>query len=65
MMKWSPRPFFADAYRIELRTWIAGLSSARPSDLATAQDGLRAMQVAQALITSMHEEGRTVKVSAE
>lgn len=58
------RPFFADAYRIELQAWVDALLTTGVSPLASARDGLQATLVAEALITSMHEEGRTVRVEA-
>jgi len=47
---WRPR--FADAYRIELQAWIHSLQRGEPSPLATARDGLRAAQVAEAVIAA-------------
>src|SRR4029079_3884356 len=44
---WIPR--YADAYRIELQEWVDSIRRQRPSTLATAGDGLRAAQVADAL----------------
>ncbi|MFE3852293.1 Gfo/Idh/MocA family oxidoreductase [Streptomyces griseorubiginosus] len=57
---WRPR--FADAYRIELQAWTDALVSGTPSPLATAEDGLAASAVAEAVITSMKNGGRTVAV---
>jgi myo-inositol 2-dehydrogenase / D-chiro-inositol 1-dehydrogenase len=57
---WRPR--FADAYRIELQAWIDAVVAGRPSPLASARDGLIATAVADAVITSMHDGGRTVAV---
>jgi myo-inositol 2-dehydrogenase/D-chiro-inositol 1-dehydrogenase len=61
---WRPR--FADAYRLELQAWIDTLESSeagQPTALATAADGLMAGVVAQAVIASMHDGGRTVQVT--
>ena len=58
---WRPR--FADAYRLELQAWIDGIIGGRHSaDMATALDGLVAGVVAEAVIRSMHDGGRTVAV---
>jgi myo-inositol 2-dehydrogenase / D-chiro-inositol 1-dehydrogenase len=57
---WRPR--FADAYRIELQAWVDAVAAGHPSPLATARDGLTASAVADAVITSMHDGGRTVAV---
>jgi myo-inositol 2-dehydrogenase/D-chiro-inositol 1-dehydrogenase len=57
---WRPR--FADAYRIELQAWIDAVATGRPSPLATAQDGLTAGAVADAVIASMNNGGRVVPV---
>jgi len=61
---WRPR--FADAYRLELQAWINLLESGDSgqwTELATAHDGLVAGAVAEAVIESMHDGGRTVQVS--
>ncbi|MFC8520686.1 Gfo/Idh/MocA family oxidoreductase [Streptomyces sp. NPDC057257] len=57
---WRPR--FADAYRLELQAWVDAIVSGDPSELATAQDGLVASAVAEAVITSMKDGGRRVAV---
>jgi myo-inositol 2-dehydrogenase / D-chiro-inositol 1-dehydrogenase len=57
---WRPR--FADAYRAELQAFIDAVAAGRPSTLATARDGLVATAVAEAVIASMHDGGRTVAV---
>jgi myo-inositol 2-dehydrogenase/D-chiro-inositol 1-dehydrogenase len=57
---WRPR--FADAYRLELQAWVDAVAAGRPPPLATAHDGLVAGAVAEAVITSMHDGGRTVAV---
>jgi myo-inositol 2-dehydrogenase / D-chiro-inositol 1-dehydrogenase len=57
---WRPR--FADAYRTELQAFIDAVAEGRPTPLATARDGLTASAVADALIASMHDGGRTVAV---
>jgi len=61
---WRPR--FADAYRLELQAWIDLLESGdtgQPTALASAQDGLVAGAVAEAVIKSMHDGGRTTAVT--
>jgi myo-inositol 2-dehydrogenase / D-chiro-inositol 1-dehydrogenase len=57
---WRPR--FADAYRLELQAWVDAVAAGRPSPLATAGDGLVANAVAEAVIASMRDGGRTVAV---
>jgi myo-inositol 2-dehydrogenase/D-chiro-inositol 1-dehydrogenase len=57
---WRPR--FADAYRIQLQAWVDAVATGRPSPLASARDGLVAGAAAEAVITSMHDGGRTVAV---
>jgi myo-inositol 2-dehydrogenase / D-chiro-inositol 1-dehydrogenase len=57
---WIPR--YSDAYRIELQEWIDSIAQGRPSTLATADDGLRASLVADALVESMRTNGAWVKV---
>ncbi|MGI5460124.1 Gfo/Idh/MocA family oxidoreductase [Streptomyces sp. CA-249302] len=57
---WRPR--FADAYRLELQAWVDAVAQGRPSTLATAYDGLVASAVAEAVIVSMRDGGRTVAV---
>lgn len=57
---WRPR--FADAYRLELQAWADAVASGTPSPLATADDGLVASAVAEAVITSMKNGGRSVAV---
>lgn len=57
---WRPR--FADAYRLELQAWVDAVAAGRPSPLATAYDGLVAGAVAEAVIVSMKDGGRTVAV---
>jgi myo-inositol 2-dehydrogenase/D-chiro-inositol 1-dehydrogenase len=57
---WIPR--YSDAYRIELQEWIDAITKGRPSTLATAEDGLRASLVADALVESMRTSGSWVKV---
>jgi myo-inositol 2-dehydrogenase / D-chiro-inositol 1-dehydrogenase len=58
---WRPR--FADAYRIELQAWVDAVAAGRPAPLASARDGLIASAVADAVIASMREGGRTVAVA--
>ena len=57
---WRPR--FADAYRLELQAWVDAVVAGSPSPLASARDGVAASAVAEAVISSMHEGGRVVKV---
>ncbi|MFH9554183.1 Gfo/Idh/MocA family oxidoreductase [Streptomyces sp. NPDC017435] len=57
---WRPR--FADAYRLQLQAWADAVASGTPSPLATADDGLVASAVAEAVITSMKNGGRSVAV---
>jgi myo-inositol 2-dehydrogenase/D-chiro-inositol 1-dehydrogenase len=57
---WRPR--FADAYRLQLQAWVTALEGAEPAPLATGEDGLRASQVAQAMIRSLHSDGAFTKV---
>ncbi|MEE2527500.1 Gfo/Idh/MocA family oxidoreductase [Pseudarthrobacter sp. J75] len=57
---WRPR--FADAYRLQLQAWVSALNHGEPAPLATAEDGLRASQVAQAMIRSLHSDGTFTKV---
>lgn len=59
---WRPR--FADAYRLELQAWIDAVRTGSPSPLASAADGLRAALVADAVIASMQDGGRSVTVAA-
>jgi myo-inositol 2-dehydrogenase / D-chiro-inositol 1-dehydrogenase len=58
------RPFFADAYRLQLQAWVDAVNRAAPTPLATADDGLRCTLVAEALVQSMHR-GQTVAVDDE
>jgi myo-inositol 2-dehydrogenase / D-chiro-inositol 1-dehydrogenase len=57
---WRPR--FADAYRTELQAWVDAVAAGGPTPLATAREGLVAGAVAEAVIASMHDGGRTVAV---
>lgn len=57
---WIPR--YSDAYRIELQEWIDSINQGRPATLASAEDGLRASVVADALVESMQSGGTWVKV---
>jgi myo-inositol 2-dehydrogenase / D-chiro-inositol 1-dehydrogenase len=57
---WRPR--FADAYRLELQAWVDAVAAGGPPPLASAGDGLVAGAVAEAVIASMHDGGRTVAV---
>jgi myo-inositol 2-dehydrogenase/D-chiro-inositol 1-dehydrogenase len=58
---WRPR--FAEAYRLELQSWIDAIAGGGASTLASAQDGLVATAVAEAVIESMHDGGRPVQVA--
>jgi myo-inositol 2-dehydrogenase/D-chiro-inositol 1-dehydrogenase len=57
---WRPR--FAEAYRLELQTWVDLLAGGDRGALATLGDGLTASAVADAVITSMHHDGATTPV---
>ncbi|MBM7413861.1 MULTISPECIES: Gfo/Idh/MocA family oxidoreductase [Nocardiaceae] len=57
---WVPR--YADAYRLQLQEWVDSLEAGRVSELADADAGLRAGLVADALVASMNDGGRTVVV---
>lgn len=57
---WRPR--FADAYRLQLQAWVSALQLGEPTPLATGEDGLRASQLAQAMIRSLHSDGAYTKV---
>ncbi|MFJ6271436.1 Gfo/Idh/MocA family oxidoreductase [Pseudarthrobacter oxydans] len=57
---WRPR--FADAYRLQLQAWISALERGDTPPLATGEDGLRASQVGQAMIRSLHSDGSFTKV---
>ncbi len=60
---WRAR--FADAYRLELQAWvnrIRGVRDPLSHDLAGARDGLVATAVAEAVLASMHGDGRFVAV---
>lgn len=56
------RPLFADAYRRQLQAWVESLAADTPTPLATARDGLRATEVAAALIDSMNNAGTVTPV---
>ena len=58
---WIPR--YSDAYRLELQEWVDAIEQGRRSTLATAADGLRASVVADALVESMINGSKTVRVS--
>jgi myo-inositol 2-dehydrogenase/D-chiro-inositol 1-dehydrogenase len=53
---------FADAYRLELQEWIDAIAAGRPTMLASARDAMTAGIVADAVIASMKNGGRTVPV---
>jgi myo-inositol 2-dehydrogenase/D-chiro-inositol 1-dehydrogenase len=58
------RPVFADAYRKQSQAWVDSLiSGARHSPLATAEDALRAIRVAEALVASMNSGGSTISIN--
>lgn len=59
-LDWVPR--YAEAYRLELQEWVDSIEQCRLSTLADAQAGLRAGLVADALVESMNDGGRTVAV---
>jgi len=58
---WRPR--FAEAYRLELQSWVRGLSSGR-YDGATAWDGYVATAVADACVRALHA-GASVDIALE
>jgi myo-inositol 2-dehydrogenase / D-chiro-inositol 1-dehydrogenase len=57
---WRPR--FADAYRLELQTWVDALNNGLVSSLPSTADAVRANAVADAVITSMESGGSFVSV---
>ena len=57
---WRPR--FADAYRLELQAWIDAVAAGAESPLPTAQDGLTAVAVAEAVVASMNQGGAVTPV---
>ncbi|NUS73754.1 MAG: Gfo/Idh/MocA family oxidoreductase [Corynebacteriales bacterium] len=57
---WRPR--FADAYRLELQAWVDAVATGQISTLAGARDGVLAAAVAEAVITSMKDGGRTIAI---
>lgn len=59
---WRPR--FAEAYRLQNRSWIESLLSGVPSPLASAEDGLTAALVADAAIASMRGNGEFTPVAS-
>ncbi|VXB05193.1 Inositol 2-dehydrogenase 2 [Arthrobacter sp. 9AX] len=56
-------PVFNNAYRLQAQAWVDAIASGRRAPLATAQDGLNALRVAEALVQSMNGGGITVAVS--
>ena len=56
------RPLFADSYRRQLQAWVDALTEGTRSPLASARDGLRAIEVAEALIVSMNNVGAVTPV---
>jgi myo-inositol 2-dehydrogenase/D-chiro-inositol 1-dehydrogenase len=56
------RPIFADAYRNQSQAWVDALVSGTKPTLATAEDSLNAIRVAEALIASMATGGTTTYV---
>jgi myo-inositol 2-dehydrogenase/D-chiro-inositol 1-dehydrogenase len=54
---------FADAYRLQLQAWISALANGDEPPLATALDGLRAAEAAEAMIASFHNNGAYTKVA--
>lgn len=59
-LDWIPR--YSEAYRLELQEWVDSIEQGRTSTLADAEAGLRAGIVADALVESMNDGGRTVTV---
>lgn len=57
------RPVFADAYRRQSQAWVDSLISGRRSPLATAEDALQAIRVAEALVLSMESGGATISIN--
>jgi predicted dehydrogenase len=58
---WRPR--FADAYRLQLQAWVDATLAGRATPLATAEDGRRAMVVAEAAIAAMRAgDGRLIPI---
>ena len=62
---WRPR--FADAYRLELQAWVDGIrldrrTPERTTVLASLMDGARAAAIAEAVIDSLHHDGRPTDV---
>jgi myo-inositol 2-dehydrogenase/D-chiro-inositol 1-dehydrogenase len=53
---------FADAYRLELQEWIEAIQEGRAATLASARDGMAAGIIADAVIASMKDAGRTITV---
>jgi hypothetical protein len=46
---------FADAYRLMLSDWVRGMGEEKmPGQAASAVDGLRAMEIAEAAVKSLH-----------
>lgn len=60
---WRPR--FAEAYRVQLQEWVDSIAAGVASPLASARDGLIATVIAQAMITSMHDDGRWMAVEPD
>jgi myo-inositol 2-dehydrogenase/D-chiro-inositol 1-dehydrogenase len=57
---WRPR--FAEAYRLELQAWVDAVRTGAPPSLATGWDGLIASAVSDAVLRSMDDGGRWVRV---
>lgn len=62
---WRPR--FADAYRLQLQAWVDRIKTGGPETeptpvLARLTDGVRAAAVAEAVIDSLHHDGRPTDV---
>jgi len=55
---------FQDACRLEQHTWMTSLVEDTTTPLATAEDGLRATEVAAALIASTSAGGAATNVGA-
>lgn len=56
-------PALLRCYRLELQEWVDAVEQDRPSTLATAADGLCAAVVADALVESMMNGSKTVRVT--
>ncbi|MDJ0458848.1 Gfo/Idh/MocA family oxidoreductase [Arthrobacter sp. NQ7] len=57
------RPVFAEAYRRQSQAWVDSLIAGRRSPLATAEDALQAIRVAEALVASMESGGAIISIN--